>query len=106
MAKKENLKNIETLTHKGARRKHIPTAEYQSVLRKEEEQSLRVAYERGVSGLEKEKAERNRNLDPQLVWRGKDERDWSDLVGHVSPSQRTNQVVAGRSKLFSFFDDF
>jgi len=24
--------------------------------------------------------ERNRDLDPQLVWRGKDEQDWSDLV--------------------------
>lgn len=85
MAKKENLKNIETLTHNEARRKHIPTAEYQSVLRKEEEQPLRVTYDRGVSGLEKEKAERNRDLDPQLVWRRKDERDWSDLIVHAPP---------------------
>ena len=85
MAKKENLKNIETLTHHEARRKHIPTAEYQSVMRKEEERPLRVAYERGVSGLEKEKADRNRDLDPQLVWRGKDERDWSDLIVHAPP---------------------
>src|ERR1700744_5549954 len=23
---------------------------------------------------------RNRDLDPQLVWRGKDEQDWDDLV--------------------------
>jgi type III restriction enzyme len=34
----------------------------------------RVAYER-----------RNRDLDPQLVWRGKDEQDWSDLVVHAPP---------------------
>jgi adenine-specific DNA-methyltransferase len=33
-----------------------------------------VAYER-----------RNRDLDPQLVWRGKDEQDWSDLVVHAPP---------------------
>jgi adenine-specific DNA-methyltransferase len=35
---------------------------------------VRVAYER-----------RNRDLDPQLVWRGKDEQDWSDLVVHAAP---------------------
>jgi adenine-specific DNA-methyltransferase len=35
---------------------------------------VRVAYER-----------RNRDLDPQLVWRGKDEQDWSDLVVQAPP---------------------
>src|SRR3712207_6769518 len=35
---------------------------------------IQVAYER-----------RNRDLDPQLVWRGKDEQDWSDLVVHAPP---------------------
>ena len=35
---------------------------------------MRVAYER-----------RNRDLDPQLVWRGKDEQDWSDLVVQAPP---------------------
>jgi hypothetical protein len=28
---------------------------------------------------------RNRDLDPQLVWRGKDQQDWSDLVVHAPP---------------------
>jgi hypothetical protein len=44
-------------------------------------------------GAEEERAEadpralraRNRDLDPQLVWRGKDEQDWSDLVVHAPP---------------------
>ena len=36
--------------------------------------AIRVAYER-----------RNRDLDPQLVWRGKDEQDWSDLVVSAPP---------------------
>src|SRR5664279_2068418 len=54
--------------------KNIPTAEYQSVLQKAEQSPVRVAYER-----------RNRDLDPQLVWRGKDEKDWSDLVVHAPP---------------------
>ncbi|MCU0753864.1 MAG: site-specific DNA-methyltransferase [Xanthomonadales bacterium] len=65
---------VEALTHDEATRKNIPTAEYQSVLRKDEAAPLRVAYER-----------RNRDLDPQLVWRGKDRQDWSDLVVHAPP---------------------
>jgi adenine-specific DNA-methyltransferase len=67
-------KTIETLTHDEASRKNIPTAEYQSVMRTEEQKPIRVAYER-----------RNRDLDPQLVWRGKDEQDWSDLVVPAPP---------------------
>ncbi|MDY0134201.1 MAG: site-specific DNA-methyltransferase [Atribacterota bacterium] len=65
---------IETITHTEATRKNIPTAEYQSVMQKEQQTPIRVAYER-----------RNRDLDPQLVWRGKDEQDWSDLIVHAPP---------------------
>src|SRR5947209_12585105 len=75
MAKKpEKKKTVETLTHEEASRKNIPTAEFESVMRREEQSPIRVAYER-----------RNRDLDPQLVWRGKDEQDWSDLVVHAPP---------------------
>src|SRR5580700_1449609 len=72
--KQKTKKKIETLTHEKASRKNIPTAEYQSVMRIEEQSPIRVAYER-----------RNRDLDPQLVWRGKDEQDWSDLVVPAPP---------------------
>ncbi len=85
MAKKTKKLTIETLTHDEATRKNIPTAEYQSVLQKAEQDPVRVALQRGVAGLEEEKAGRNRDLDPQLVWRGKDEQDWSDLVVHAPP---------------------
>ncbi|MDI3462093.1 MAG: Adenine specific DNA methylase (Mod-related) [Nitrospira sp.] len=75
MAKKQGAtKTVEALKHDQAKRKNIPTAEYQSVLRKEEQSPVRMAYER-----------RNRDLDPQMVWRGKDEQDWSDLVVHAPP---------------------
>lgn len=67
-------KTVETVTHDEASRKNIPTAEYQSVMRQEEQDPIKVAYER-----------RNRDLDPQLVWRGKDEKDWSDLVVQAPP---------------------
>jgi len=71
---KKVKKSIETITHEEASRKNIPTAEYQSVMRQEEQDPIKVAYER-----------RNRDLDPQLVWRGKDEQDWSDLVVQAPP---------------------
>jgi adenine-specific DNA-methyltransferase len=75
MAKQPNIpKTVETLKHEEAKRKNIPTAEYQPVLKKEDQNPVRVAYEH-----------RNRDLDPQLVWRGKDEQDWSDLVVQVPP---------------------
>src|SRR2546422_301773 len=75
MAKKPvTSKTVEALKHAEAKRKNIPTAEYQSVLQKNEQEPVRLGYER-----------RNRDLDPQLVWRGKDEQDWSDLVVHAPP---------------------
>ena len=75
MATKKNTPlTVETLKHGDAKRKNIPTAEYQSVMAKDEQRPVRVEYER-----------RNRDLDPQLVWRGKDEQDWSDLVVHAPP---------------------
>ena len=79
---------VETLKHDDATRKNIPTAEYQSVMAKDEQQPVRVKYARTAAaavGMDDEKAHRNRDLDPQLVWRGKDEQDWSDLVVHAPP---------------------
>jgi len=71
---KPSRKSVAALTREEATRKNIPTDEYQSVMHKEEQNPVRVAYER-----------RNRDLDPQLVWRGKDERDWSELVVQAPP---------------------
>ncbi|HEX2995890.1 MAG TPA: site-specific DNA-methyltransferase [Anaerolineales bacterium] len=73
-ASSSNLKSVETLTHDEASRKNIPTAELQAVMHREQQAPIRLAYER-----------RNRDLDPQLVWRGKDEQDWSDLVVQAPP---------------------
>ena len=67
-------KTVDTIQHKDASRKNIPTAEYQAVMADDERSPIQVAYKR-----------RNRDLDPQLVWRGKDEQDWSDLVVQAPP---------------------
>src|ERR1700730_12471752 len=73
-SKQKEKKTVATLTHDKAKRRNIPTAEFQSVMRVEEQSPIRVSYDR-----------RNRDLDPQLVWHGKDEQDWSDLVVHAPP---------------------
>ncbi len=73
-AKKQTAKQVETLVHREASRRNIPTAEYQPVMRGDDQDPIRVAYER-----------RNPDLDPQLVWRGKDMQDWSDLVVQAPP---------------------
>ena len=64
---------VETLTH-DATRKNIPTAEFESIMREQDKTPIQLAFER-----------RNRDLDPQLVWRGKDEQDWSDLIVQAPP---------------------
>ena len=74
MAKKNNQdKTVETLVHDEAKRKNIPTAEHQSVIKQEDKKSIRIKYPR------------NTDLDPQIIWRGKDEQDWSDLIVNAPP---------------------
>jgi adenine-specific DNA-methyltransferase len=73
-AKTKTKKQVETLTHEDASRKNIPTAEYEPILHEKDKNSIRVAYDR-----------RNRDLDPQLVWRGKDAQDRPDLIVHAPP---------------------
>src|ERR671919_482616 len=75
MAKKTSTKKtVEILKHEEATRRNIPTAEYQSLMNREQQDLVRMAYER-----------RNRALDPQLVWGGKDEQDGSDLIVQAPP---------------------
>jgi adenine-specific DNA-methyltransferase len=66
-------KTVDAIRHPSDKRKNIPTAEFQPVLRREDLKPKELRYPR------------NPDLDPQLVWRGKDEQDWSDLVVHAPP---------------------
>ena len=112
MAKNKEPKKVEAFTYDEASRKNIPTAEFESVMRKEDKTPIQIAYER-----------RNRDLDPQLVWRGKDEQDWSDLVVQAPPlyiqekvhpkvlvddlMRRTKeQEGAGKAQQIDLFADF
>ena len=55
-------KRVESFRHEEAKRPNLPSAEHQSVMSAEDQTPIRSAIER-----------RNLDLDPQLVWRGKDD---------------------------------
>ena len=55
-------KRVESFRHDEAKRPNLPSAEHQSVMSAEDQTPIRSAIER-----------RNCDLDPQLVWRGKDD---------------------------------
>jgi len=64
---------VTTLNHEEAKRKNIPTAEYESLVEPSEKTPIQVAYKR-----------RDPDLDPQLIWRAKYEGP-SDLVVPAQP---------------------
>jgi len=66
-------KSVANITHESNKRKNIPTAEYENLVRDEDKKPIELKYPR------------NPDLDPQLVWRGKDDQDWSDLVVNAPP---------------------
>jgi adenine-specific DNA-methyltransferase len=67
-------KQIESFVHDEASRRNIPPAEFQTMVRNQEKTPIQVSYER-----------RNPDLDPQLIWRGKDLLDESPLVVNAPP---------------------
>jgi len=73
MPKKKSPKRIETITHADERRINIPTAEHQSVMSADDQAPVQLRYPR------------NPDLDPQLVWRGKDAQDDSELLVDAPP---------------------
>ena len=80
-SKSKQPKSVETFTHEEATRPNIPSAEHQAVVSDEIAAEIKVAYER-----------RNRDLNPQLVWRGKDDQGLSDLVVNAPPIYMQEKV--------------
>ena len=72
--KAKQPKQVTTLKHDDAKRPNIPTAELQPVMPADDQTPIQVAYER-----------RNRDLDPQLVWSGKDRQDAAGLTVQAPP---------------------
>ncbi|MFH1490809.1 MAG: site-specific DNA-methyltransferase [Pseudomonadota bacterium] len=70
--KKDNSMDVESLKHKD-KRANIPTEELRDFVKEDENQPAMALYPRDPS------------LDPQLVWKGKDEQDREDLSVPVLP---------------------
>jgi adenine-specific DNA-methyltransferase len=70
---KQKKLRVEALSHRQAKRQNIPTAETQSFMADEERTPKAKLYPR------------NPDLDPQLVWRGKDEQDAAPLSVDTVP---------------------
>ncbi len=66
-------KVVTHFAHETDTRTNIPTAELQSL------------HKDPAAGPKELRYPRNPDLDPQLVWRGKDQQDWSDLVVPTPP---------------------
>jgi adenine-specific DNA-methyltransferase len=72
--KKTKKIEVSQITHTEDKRKNIPTAEYQAVVEDDTKKVIPVTVKR-----------RNLDLDPQLVWRGKEDRDWINLNTQAPP---------------------
>ena len=108
-------KEVIALSHTDDSRRNNPTAEMEAVMDDAQRRPIRIAYER-----------RNRDLDPQLVWRGKDEQDLDDLIVAAPPlftqekvhpkvlvddlmrvsEQRKGKSEKGEQPSLDLFDDF
>ena len=73
MAKEKQPKQVEAFKHSADKRKNNPTAENQAVMPKSESAPKTLLYPRDT------------DLDPQLVWRGKDAQDTADLAVQHTP---------------------
>jgi adenine-specific DNA-methyltransferase len=73
MAKEKQPKQVEAFRHSADKRKNNPTAENQAVMPKSESAPKTQMYPRDT------------DLDPQLVWRGKDAQDAADLAVQHTP---------------------
>ncbi len=98
---------VEAVTHRRDQRLNIPTAELSDFVVKEEKAPYVLRYPRDPS------------LDPQLVWKGKDEQDSQDLEvpavpvyiqEHISPQAIVEDLcreqAEGKPRQVSLFDDF
>lgn len=82
MAKKPKPpQDVESYKHDGAKRTMIPTAEQQGFVREEEARPIKLRWPR------------NPDLDPQLVWRGKDAEDASDLYVDAPPVYKQEHIA-------------
>ena len=86
---KKPLKTVESLSHAKAKRKNIPAAQHQPFMSEEQRKPKQVRYPRpGAEDFEALRAsakERDEDLDPQLIWEGKEKTNAADLLANAPP---------------------
>ncbi|MEQ6897827.1 DNA methyltransferase [Microbacterium sp. KR10-403] len=84
-AKPSGPKPIDSIRHVESTRRNIPTAEgSEDFFDESAEQREPIDYVR-YAGFSAERAARNEDLDPQVVWHGKDQHDRQNLVVDAPP---------------------
>ena len=109
--KQSTQKSIDSITHESEKRKNIPTVEHRSFMDERLKNPIQVAYTR-----------RNPDLDPQLIWKGKELLDEDNFVVQAPPLyiqekihpkvilndllRETKKAEKEKSPQFELFGDF
>ena len=81
-------RRVSTLKHEAASPTNIPTAEFEAVLDPVDQDPVQVAVER-----------RNRDLDPQLVWHGKEVPGPAELMVQAPPLCIQEKVTTPKAEI-------
>ncbi len=114
MSKKNSERKVDNFSHEEYLRKNIPAAEYQAILQSQENKNLKGEFEI-----------RNKDLDPQLIWQGKDINELETFIVNAPPIYiqekihpkaliddiqkrdiKSNNANNTQIDLFSIFDNF
>ncbi len=83
---RKKVQKVESITHDHETRPNNPSAEMEGLMKKAEAQPVKVGFPRKHNtDAAPEMNARNPDLDPQLVWKGKDDEDRSPLTVDAVP---------------------
>ena len=86
---KKPLKTVESLSHAKAKRKNIPTVQHQPFMSEEQLKPKQFHSPRpgaaDFAAMRSSAAKRDEDLDPQLIWQGKEKTSAADLTADAPP---------------------
>ncbi len=83
---RKKVQKVESITHDQEKRPNIPSAEMEGLLKNAQAQPVKVSFPRKNNpDLSPELYTRNPDIDPQLVWKGKEDEDSSPLTVDAVP---------------------
>ena len=86
---KKSAKKVQSLSHSKAKRKNIPTAQYQPFITEKQQKPIQKIYHRPHSdysqAMKDDFKRSNHDLDPQLIWRGKETEGTAEVTTNGPP---------------------